>query len=59
MEEKQICFVKSSDSEIKKMVANVVLESTKKSTTIIMLSTSLEVKKVMGTDFQIARVYFT
>ena len=32
MEEKQIRFVKSSDSEIKKLVANVVPESTKKST---------------------------
>ena len=30
--EKQIRFVKSSDKEIKKLVANAVLESTKKST---------------------------
>ena len=32
MGEKQIRFVKSSDNEIKKLVANAVLESTKKST---------------------------
>ena len=32
MGEKQICFVKSSDNEIKKLVANTVHESTKKST---------------------------
>ena len=33
MGEKQICFVKSSDNEIKKLVANqAVRESTKKST---------------------------
>ena len=32
VEEKQICFVKSSDSEIKKLVANAVPESTQKST---------------------------
>ena len=32
MEEKQTHFVESSDSDIKKLVANAVLESTKKST---------------------------
>ena len=32
MEEKQTCFVESSDSDIKKLVANAVPESTKKST---------------------------
>ena len=32
MEEKQTCFVKSSDSDIKKLVANAVSENTKKPT---------------------------
>ena len=51
MEEKQIRFVKSSDNEIKKLVANAVSQSTKKSTN--MLSTSLEVKKVTEEGYKI------
>ena len=46
MEEKQT-FVKSSDSEILKLVANAVLESIKSQQD--MLSTSLMVKKVTST----------
>ena len=45
MEEKQTRFVESSDSDIKNLVANAVLENTKKSQQN-MLSTSLKVKKV-------------
>ena len=47
MEEKQTRFVKSSDSDIKKLpVANAVPENTKSQQN--MLSTSLKVKKVRG-----------
>ena len=48
MGEKQTRSVKSSDSEIEKLVANAVPESTKESTKYGMQSTSLEVKKVTG-----------
>ena len=44
MEAKQTHFVESSNSDIKKLVANAVLESTKKVKN--MLSMSLKVKKV-------------
>ena len=57
MGEKQIRFVKSSDSEIKKMVANIVPESTKRSTKYAVNDFGGE--ESTGTDFQIARVYFT
>ena len=47
MGEKQICFVKSSDNEIKKPVANAVPESTKlKVNKLCSQVTSLKVKKV-------------
>ena len=57
MGEKQIRFVKSSDSEIKKMVANIVPESTKRSTKYAVNVFGGE--ESTGTDYQIARVYFT
>jgi len=44
MEEKQTLFAESSDSDIKKLVANAVPESSKSQQN--MLSTSLKVKKV-------------
>ena len=44
MDEKQTRFVESGDSDIKKLVANAVPESTKSQQN--MLSTSLKVKKV-------------
>ena len=56
MGEKQIRFVKSSDSEIKKMVANIV-GITKRSTKYAVNVFGGE--ESTGTDFQIARVYFT